>query len=79
VASVIDPTHMQLVLPDPPPLDFPATGAPWTGNAVPMSFRHGVLYLAAHMYENREPVVSGRGITSVEVSNTLDAILATGE
>jgi uncharacterized phiE125 gp8 family phage protein len=80
VAAVIDATHMQLVVQDPPPITLPTvTSATWTGNAVPMPFRQGVLYLTAHMYENREPVVTGRGITSVEVSNTLDAILATGE
>lgn len=80
VLSVIDSTHMQLVVQDPPPITLPTTGTTtWSGNAVPMPYRQGVLYLAAHMYENREPVVTGRGITSVEVSNTLDAILSTGE
>jgi uncharacterized phiE125 gp8 family phage protein len=79
VAEVIDATHLHLLVQNPSPVDLPATGARWSGNAVPMPFRQGVLYLAAHMYENREPVVTGRGITSVEVSNTLDAILATGE
>ncbi len=79
VAAMTDATHLQLVSPFPAPVDLPATASTWTGNAVPMPFRQGVLYLAAHMYENREPVVTGRGITSVEVSNTLDAILATGE
>ncbi len=41
-----------------------------------MPIRNAILYLAAHRYENREPVVTGRGITSVEIASTVDDLLA---
>jgi hypothetical protein len=59
--------------------NFPAselTNAAYTANGVPMQIRQAILFLAAHLYENREPVLVGRGLVAVEVPNTFDDLLA---
>ena len=74
VASVAG-ASLQLIPPSPNPLTFPLTGATLTGNCVPMPLRSAVLFLAAHLYENREPVVTGRGEVAVEIPFTVDTML----
>ena len=47
----------------------------WTANIVPMPIRHAILFLAAHAYETREPVITGRGEVAIEIPGTVDALL----
>lgn len=54
----------------------PISNGLFTGNVVPMSIRQAILFLAGHMYENREPVITGRGEVAIEIPNTLDDMLA---
>lgn len=73
VQAYTDATHVQLLI---PAGATQTTGTlAWSANAVPMPIRNAILYLAAHRYENREPVVTGRGITSVEIASTVDDLL----
>lgn len=72
VLAVTDDTHMQLVLPD----GFEAGPMAWTGNLVPMHYRHAILFLVSHFYETGEPIMVGRGLVALEVSLTLDELLA---
>jgi hypothetical protein len=63
----------------PPSAAFPITPASdvtYSANNVPMPIRHAILFLAAHFYENREPILTGRSITAIEVPGTVDALLA---
>ena len=76
-----DGKSMVLVLPTPPsvmplPVTLPANNVVWNGNNVPMAIRTAILYLAAHRYENREPIQVQRGLVAVEVPETVDALLA---
>jgi hypothetical protein len=81
VAQVTSPTSMQVViqnpLPQPPPYPSQPDGSPasWTGNIVWMPIRQAILYLAAHLYENREPIITGRGEVAIEIPDTIDAML----
>jgi hypothetical protein len=68
----VDLFSMQLSTPAQAPLD----NVPFTGNAVPMAIRIGILFLAAHAYENREPVMTGRGLVSIEIPGTADTLLS---
>jgi len=52
------------------------TGLSFTANSVPMTIRHAILFLTGHFYENREPVVTGRSQTAIEVPSTVDDLLA---
>lgn len=72
VLSFTDPTHLQLAA---PPTGATST-SPFTSNAVPMPIRHAILFLAAHFYENRETVITGRGEVAVEIPGTVDDLLA---
>lgn len=77
VASWISPTQIQLRVQNPNPLAFPSSpeGYNWTANNVPMPIRQAIMFLMAHMYENREPIVTGRSETAIEVPGTIDAML----
>lgn len=70
-----DMTQLQLVLQQPSPLLLPLTGVTLTCNTVPMDLRSAIMFLAAHFYENREPIVTGRAETAIEIPNTIDAML----
>lgn len=52
------------------------TNAAFTGNVVPMPIRHAILFLAGHFYENREPVITGRGEVAIEIPDTVDEMLS---
>jgi len=77
VASYTSPTSIQLQVQAPSPIQFPTTnaGVTYTANAVWMPIRQAILFLAAHLYENREPIVVGRSVTAVEIPGTIDAML----
>ena len=77
VAGWIDQYNIQLQVQNPSPLLFPSPDVyAFTGNAVPMPIRQANLLIAAHMYENREPVVTGRSETAIEVPVMFDAMLS---
>ena len=72
VTGFTDTTHVQLsasVFP-------PDTPVPFSGNAVPMPIRSAIMFMAEHLYENREPIVVGRSQTAIEIPGTIDAMLA---
>lgn len=75
VRSFTDDQHVKLTMPDGSAI---TTGdeLEYSANAVPMPIRNAILYLASHRYETREPVITGRGITSVEIASTVDDLLA---
>lgn len=79
VIAYIDSTHLLLsasVGPDGAPVTPPGGGsAAYTANTVPQPIRTAILYLAAHLYENREPIVVGRSQTAIEIPSTIDAML----
>jgi hypothetical protein len=78
-AAMLSPdlTQLQLVLQQPTPITLPLTGASaiLTGSVVPQDLRSAIVFLAAHFYENREPIVTGRSETAIEVPDTIDAML----
>lgn len=80
VAQWISATQIQLQVQNPNPLVFPTptndTPYSYTGNAVWMPIRQAVLFLAAHLYENREPIVTGRSETAIEIPDTIDRMLS---
>lgn len=52
-----------------------AAGSSFVVDMVPARVKQAIKMLVAHYYENREPVVVGRGVVSVEVAMTVDALL----
>lgn len=76
VLSISDAQHMQLLVPAYLDLGLPISAAAWTGNAVPMPIRSAIMFMAEHLYENREPIVVGRSQTAIEIPGTVDAMLA---
>ena len=71
VGTYISPTQLRLQVPPPAAM----TGVTYYGNCLPMALRMAILFLAAHFYETREPVVTGRGEVAVEIPGTLDDML----
>lgn len=43
--------------------------------AVPEDLKHAVELLAAHWYENREPVITGQGATAAKLPYAIDALI----
>ncbi len=79
VAQYIGPTQIQLQVQSPSPLTFPTPpeiGYSYTANAVWMTIRQAILFMASHLYENREPVVTGRSETAIEIPDTIDRMLS---
>lgn len=72
VTAVISPTVLQLSA----TVSSLATPLPFTANLVPMTIRQAICFLTAHFYENREPVITGRSQTAVEIPSTVDDLLA---
>ena len=76
VAAFINPTTIQLQVQNPNPLMFGLDDVyTYTANAVWMPIRMAVLFMAAHLYENREPIVTGRSETAIEIPDTIDRML----
>lgn len=75
VLRVIDDEHMQLQATT-TQHDTPESTYTYLGSNVPMGIRQGILFLAAHFYENREPVITGRNEAAIEIPRTLDDVLA---
>jgi hypothetical protein len=71
IASVADDQHLNLAVAAMPGV----TGVSYSLNLVPEELKLAIKFLAAHWYENREPVVIGRGVTSVEVARTVDSLI----
>lgn len=69
IASVTDDQHLTLAL------AAPQGSGPYTLNLVPEEIKLAIKYMVAHWYANREPVAVGRGITSVEIANTVDSLI----
>ena len=76
IAGWSSPAQMQLQVQTPNPLTFPGSSYSYTGNSVWMPIRQAILLIAAHYYENREPIVTGRNETAIEVPAMHDALLA---
>ncbi|HEY3363953.1 MAG TPA: head-tail connector protein [Symbiobacteriaceae bacterium] len=47
-----------------------------TADKVPQPIRQGLKLLISHLYENRETVITGRGMQAIEVPFTVDALWA---
>jgi hypothetical protein len=76
VAQWTSGTQVQLQVQVPSPITFPGGPYSYTGNNVWMPIRQAILLIAAHYYENREPIVTGRSETAIEVPTMYDALLA---
>lgn len=72
VGSYVSPTQLTLAAPPAAPL----SGATFVGNCLPMGLRQAILFMAAHLYETREPVITGRGEVAVEIPGTVDDMLS---
>jgi hypothetical protein len=49
----------------------------WNVNSVPQPIKMAILQMATHMYgSGRTPVITGRGVTSAEISLTVKSLLA---
>lgn len=71
VLSYANPLQIQLAVGP----SVAITSGTWTANTVPMPIRHAILFIAGHFYENREPVITGRGEVAIEIPGTVDALL----
>lgn len=76
VLSVTDTTHIQLVVSQELAPTLVGSGLTWTASSVPQPIRSAIMFLVAHLYENREPIVVGRSQTAIEIPQTIDAMLA---
>jgi uncharacterized phiE125 gp8 family phage protein len=72
IASVQAVDQLKLLTPYSNPGD---TDVAWSVNLVPEMIKLAIAMLAAHWYETRVPVMVGRGITSVEITRTVDYLL----
>lgn len=74
VTQFISPTSLR-VAPSGTAAIVPQTNGTYTGNNLPMPIRQAILFMTAHFYENREPVITGRSQTAVEIPGTVDDLL----
>ena len=72
-----DLTTLQLMVQQPSPISLAGglTAATLACNLVPMEIRSAVAFMTAHLYETREPIVTGRSETAIEIPGTVDSML----
>jgi hypothetical protein len=75
VVSNPSSTQLQVAVPLPCNVTLPLNNASFTANTVPMKIRQAICFLSAHLFQIREPVITGRGEVAVEVPTTFDDLL----